>query len=404
LHDINPDWQVSDKGFQRIFAAIQVNKQAKDAKEYKGRVKADATTKKEFTKYNNTLLESRRNSSRKRIAILTKMAREEMKDFPMNVGEAAYEAFEKVPLLQQKAYKQKMFKDRVEELKQNDELLQSDYASIEEIKRKKFVPTAGPRPKRPQKERPAGGGSIVVTGDPVGEGDAKKGTIMTTKGAYGNAKQYKFEPGEDGNFKSFRHERDPQTGGGFWREGNPISAGEAYKISGGKAGKKDAVYRDTAEDMSGEDYRIGEEARRTLDDRQQGEPQPLRGDPMGRWTDDEPVPQPIGMRPSSISNRSAIGDEMFQPERNPNWSRNESPIPNRAEIGDEMFQSPLAPDGGYFSGLEEEEDWEIEDALRRYGREGVEKLSRALAPEGYGEEYGYDEDYSDEYDYYAPPY
>ena len=109
-------------------------------------------------------------------------------------------------------------------------------------------------PQRPQKERPAGGGSIVVTGDPVGEGDAKKGTILTTKGAYGEAKQYKFEPGDDGNFRSFRYQTDPRTGQRFWKEGKPISPAEAYKISGGKAGVKD-VPGDTEEDVSADDLR-----------------------------------------------------------------------------------------------------------------------------------------------------
>ncbi len=98
-----------------------------------------------------------------------------------------------------------------------------------------------PRPTRPKKERPSGGGSLTVEEDMPG---AKAGTIITTKGPWQGAKQYKFEPTDDGRYKVYRRNTGEVKKGELpsmtpeWEEGREITADELYARSEGKFGAK----------------------------------------------------------------------------------------------------------------------------------------------------------------------
>jgi len=98
-----------------------------------------------------------------------------------------------------------------------------------------------PQPQAAKKERPSGGGSIVVTGKPKSVKDAKQGTVLTTQGAYGEAKQYKFTPideAEEGRPYAGRYRVSRPKPGTFntWEDGGEVTADELYTRTRGDYG------------------------------------------------------------------------------------------------------------------------------------------------------------------------
>ena len=332
------------------------------------------------------------------------------------------------------------------------------------IRRKRKLP---PRPQRPQKERPSGGGTLTVDEDiqkykrttdkeyrDSGErykkdGVSKQGTIYTSQGPWQGATQGKLEPDGKGGYQRYTRKTNTKKGATPsmskpWSPKGYISAGDVYDITKGKYGEQGVYNQDSGEeDVSAEDYRIGEEAREELNARQRdaglgqldhGREKPYPYVPEDAIEREYPY-QPEDVIGSDISERTGV-----RPGKGPILERTgrlERPTAGRlSNTGDAKFnldsryRSPMSPYGGYFSGLEEEENPWLRNAgkkilgglssglergaealesdwdLRRAAQQGFEWLTpgRGLAPQRrieddleYAEHYPDDEDDEDYY-------
>jgi hypothetical protein len=129
----------------------------------------------------------------------------------------------------------------------------------------------------PTSEDRGGGGSITVTGDKVGGGDAKKGTIALQAGPEKEYKQVIFEPVDpmpkNGPYRGRYQVRTPIEGKNKFKDGKIITAGELYQRTNGEFGTEDYDKNDDLErfgpdnppDLSDDSERFGPETPPDLD-------------------------------------------------------------------------------------------------------------------------------------------
>ena len=151
----------------------------------------------------------------------------------LDLPEEEYTKYQKLP----SAEKQKQRKTFIDGIKKRVYDEDSAYKDVTaEISQLKTMLTR-PRPTRPQKERPSGGGTLTVEEDMPG--GAKADTVITTKGEYRNAQQYKFEPTDDGYFKVYsrntgdaRKKGDTESMAPAWKPypGGPVMGTEINEI------------------------------------------------------------------------------------------------------------------------------------------------------------------------------
>jgi len=276
------------------------------------------------------------------------------------------------------AARERIANDMLDKIVQRDPIWQRSNKKLQAVQKRMDKEINRPRPKRPQKERPSGGGTLTVEDDmPNG---TKAGTIIMTQGPWMGATQGKMVPSEDGKtYELYTRKTAPgkdkygkpniPSMSKPWVYSKTISSGDVYDKTKGQHGTIGEYNKDLGEeDVSAEDLRIAE------DDKNRSPVPPRREKPA--WS------PPVWDTDPTVTG-STFAELPPQDEgRSPMLPSREGLQGNRAELGDQMWGlDPEYPsDQGYFSNEEEDvADPVGDETIRGLGRRGLDYL-KDLAP------------------------